>query len=174
MFLLCPNRCDKNNPIYHSPALSSELLKRDVFAIRDHFDGFMRSHPFPMLSVAYSAFHSPESMRILSVFVQTIFSAVAHGWREADETHKAFEAIYEQKKGVAKLPRGEARLAALNPTERSTLLAALGGQVVIHFSMPGLPVSNELAGVLCCSQPQSHTESTPRFHRRELWYLRLS
>jgi hypothetical protein len=126
MFLLCPNRCDKNNPIYHSRALSSELLKRDVFAIRDHFDGFMRSHPFPMLSVAYSAFHSPESMRILSVFVQTTFSAVAHGWREADETHKAFEAIYEQKKGVAKLPRGEARLAALNPTERSTLLAALG------------------------------------------------
>jgi len=79
-----------------------------------------------MLSMAFSAFHSPESMRVLSTFVQTPLSAVAEGWQKADSTHNASEAHYSVKKGVEKVPRGEARLAALSPAERSSLLTALG------------------------------------------------
>jgi hypothetical protein len=102
------------------------LLKRDVFAIRDHFDGYMQSHSFPMLSMAYSAYHSPESMRVLSTFVQTPLSAVIQGWQKADDAHNAKESSISEKKGVEKIPRGEARLAALTAAERNSLLAALG------------------------------------------------
>lgn len=113
--------------VFHSSVrLTSELLTRDVFALQNHFDGYMQSHPFPMLSMAFSAFHSTESMRVLSTFVQTPLSAVAEGWQKADNIHNASEAQYSVKKGVEKVPRGEARLSVLNPAERSSLQAALG------------------------------------------------
>ena len=126
--MILSRRCRKSNfLVYHNTSsLKSELLKRDMFAIRDHFDGYMQSHPYPMLSMAFSAYHSPESMRVLATFVQTPFSAVIQGWQKADDAHNATEATYSQKKGVEKNPRGEARLAALTAAERNSLLAALG------------------------------------------------
>ena len=126
--VILSRRCRKSNfLVYHNTSsLKSELLKRDMFAIRDHFDGYMQSHPYPMLSMAFPAYHSPESMRVLATFVQTPLLAVIQGWQKADDAHNATEATYSQKKGVEKNPRGEARLAALTAAERNSLLVALG------------------------------------------------
>jgi len=65
-------------------------------------------------------------MRVLSTFVQTPLSAVIQGWQKADDAHNAKESSISEKKGVEKIPRGEARLAALTAAERNSLLAALG------------------------------------------------